>query len=716
MRKLNLIIASLVMVTASFVLVACGSNNSTNNTAKPKMITAEFNYYFTENRLGSIVLYEQQDKQFSIVAEGDSLAYDIPPNPAPYTWDGVYYEFSHWLPTPTGKIDTTTIFKAQYNNFHRYTATFRFAGHTETVTVKEGDTPEFTPVVPDADWDFHFLGWDKPIEPITGNITYTADYGIIYKEGVTAVKPNAFKDATNMKAVTLPSTLTEIGEDAFWRCTGLTEIIFPDGLTTIGNYAFYGCTGLTEIIFPDGAVTIGNYAFQNCTGLTEITLPDGAVTIGNYAFQNCTGLEDINLPAGVTLGTNSFNGCTVKTLTINGNMPAVTASPFANINSADGFDLYLGSGVTEISNNLFTATNVKRVLFVGANNLTAIGERAFYNCQKLESFDLSNVVTVGYATFYNDKVLRGANLISAETIGNMAFYSCIAIDTVTFGDNLVSIGYSAFMSAYFTSITLPNSLTAIGEQAFYGNINLTGEISVPAGATFTASSFDRCQKVTKISIDGDCNAETDSFKLIDGVLYNKDITELLFVPMGRNEKLIMPNTVTTLSKSLFDGCRSLQEVELSTGLTNLPESLFNDSGLTKIVIPQNIKSIGKFAFWGCANLETVVIESTTGFSMGEGAFRGCSKLGTLIVHATTNSSRVNLLKEAFYNVGGSLSVPSTLKIYFAGDKAQYGSSVTTRDSSTHNYDMPFTVVYFSAVPVAGAWHFDSDGVTPIIWE
>lgn len=109
--------------------------------------------------------------------------------------------------------------------------------------------------------------------------------------------------------VTLPKTITNIGNDAFSSCEALEEINIPDGVAEIGEAAFAGCRKLTEISLPDSVRTITK-AFAGCLALRSVRLPEGLPEIGDYAFSNCRSLAEIKLPAGIqSIGIWAFARC-----------------------------------------------------------------------------------------------------------------------------------------------------------------------------------------------------------------------------------------------------------------------------------------------------------------------------------------------------------------------------------------------------------------------
>ena len=187
-----------------------------------------------------------------------------------------------------------------------------------------------TPVVPNeinghpvtsiADCDNIFANKDiLTAVTLPESLTYIGEESFAYcknlrnihiPDSVIGIGNFAFQGCEGLTSVNIPSGLSFIGASVFEECTGLTSIDIPDTVTDIGNSAFLGCTGLTSVTIPGSAKWIGYYAFQNCTGLESVIIQEGAVGIRYEAFGDCTGLTRVVLPSSLTsISDGAFNGC-----------------------------------------------------------------------------------------------------------------------------------------------------------------------------------------------------------------------------------------------------------------------------------------------------------------------------------------------------------------------------------------------------------------------
>ena len=151
----------------------------------------------------------------------------------------------------------------------------------------------------------------------------------IIEAGVTNIGNHAFFECTSMVSITIPSSITTIGE-SFVYCISLTSITIPDGVKSIGGGAFYYCYSLTSITISNSVTSIGYGAFYFCLGLTSITLPNSITNIVDWAFYNCENLSSItNLnPVPITINPNVFSLVKISTCTLK--VPIASVSDYKN--------------------------------------------------------------------------------------------------------------------------------------------------------------------------------------------------------------------------------------------------------------------------------------------------------------------------------------------------------------------------------------------------
>jgi len=116
--------------------------------------------------------------------------------------------------------------------------------------------------------------------------------GVTIPNSVTRIGDYAFASCLSLTNVTIPGSVTNIGQGTF-AATGLAGVTILTGVTSIGNAAFWDCTNLTGVTIARSVTSIGDYAFQFCTSLTNITIPGSVTNIGNYAFSYCYGLQGV---------------------------------------------------------------------------------------------------------------------------------------------------------------------------------------------------------------------------------------------------------------------------------------------------------------------------------------------------------------------------------------------------------------------------------------
>lgn len=127
---------------------------------------------------------------------------------------------------------------------------------------------------------------------------------------VTSFEKRCFYDCSGIKAITIPSSVTLLGDGCFSYCSSLTSMTIPSSVISLGNYCFSGCSGLTSITILSSVTSLGDGCFSDCSGLTSITIPNTVTSLGDYCFSGCSGLTSITIPSSVTsLGWHCFEDC-----------------------------------------------------------------------------------------------------------------------------------------------------------------------------------------------------------------------------------------------------------------------------------------------------------------------------------------------------------------------------------------------------------------------
>ena len=338
--------------------------------------------------------------------------------------------------------------------------------------------------------------------------------------GTSAIGDYAFASCETLTSITIPDGVTSIGDSVFSGCSKLISVTFPDSVTSIGDFLFFCCYNLASITIPDRVTSIGEGVFYRCTGLTSISIPESITSIGDSTFRGCSALARIRIPDSViSIGDKTFYNCPNLTLTVRKNSYAEQYCKDSELNyqypdvdyctfaaSADGtMELtgYIGK-----SEALITLT-----LPAEANGLpvTQISDGALRSCTYLTSVSLPETVTISGANPFRFCENLAHLYVSPENP------SLAVIDDVLFRktdrtliccprgrggasyaipEGIARIGAYAFDDCALTAVTIPDSVTFIGEGAFRGCSGLTA-LTIPEGVTeIGAQAFADCPNLT----------------------------------------------------------------------------------------------------------------------------------------------------------------------------------------------------------------------------
>ena len=142
-----------------------------------------------------------------------------------------------------------------------------------------------------------------------GTLAFTSVTKVTIPDSVTSIGEWAFSGCSGLTSITIPNSVTNIEGDAFYSCTSLTNITLSGSIISLANGVFISCTNLTDITIPNSVTSIGEWAFA-ITGLTSLTLPNSVTNISSNAFSYCASLTNVTIPNSVTsIGDAAFDAC-----------------------------------------------------------------------------------------------------------------------------------------------------------------------------------------------------------------------------------------------------------------------------------------------------------------------------------------------------------------------------------------------------------------------
>jgi len=281
-----------------------------------------------------------------------------------------------------------------------------------------------------------------------------------------------FQRCTNLHTVVLSKNLTMYPENTFHTCSSLESVDLTN-VVSLGSSCFES-SGIKTVDAPN-LVSISDYCFNNCKSLTSVNAPS-LENVSTRAFMGCSNLSETNLPNITIIPQQCFSGCT--SLTTTGidytNVTSIGQDAFYQCNNLT--DRLVFTSLTDLS-NIRCFLECKSITYVDISNVTTLNSYeyggTFQNCENLETVILSpNLTHLHRAMFAGCKKLKNIDIshitsLKGDSTGVSIFYNCIALESITFNENLTEIPSSAFENCYSLSeLTIPASVTYIGSDAF----------------------------------------------------------------------------------------------------------------------------------------------------------------------------------------------------------------------------------------------------------
>ena len=306
---------------------------------------------------------------------------------------------------------------------------------------------------------------------------------------------------------------------------------------------------IKRVVIGNGVTDIGWYAFSGCTGLTSVTIPNSVISIGGSAFYDCTGLTSVTIPDSVaSIGEDAFSGC----------------KGLASVTIPDS--------VTSIGAYAFQGCSVLEEITI-PKGVRSIGEGAFSDCPALKkvNYDAESAQVSRYGEGQADDY-EAVSVFARSGKSKTGLH-------IVFGNSVKKIPEDLISSCAVTKITIGKSLQEFDYRVIQG-----------------------CTHLTEVEVD----ADNPNFIGQGGMLLSKDMKTLLRCLSTQVERVVIPDSVTTIGEGAFSGCVKLTSLTIPESVNAIGNGAFSGCvSLTSLTIPENVSSIGSGAFYGCENVTEI---------------------------------------------------------------------------------------------------------------
>ena len=493
---------------------------------------------------------------------------------------------------------------------------------------------------------------------------------VTMEDGISTLGPYVFAYDRSLGSIEIPDSVTQIGEGCFYFGTvqklklsaGLKEIsdgmlqylyvpgdiVIPDGVTRIGDAAFE-CLCCEKVFIPDTVEQIGNMAFAGAV-IEKIDIPDSVKTIGDSAFSglNLTS-KTIVIPDSVTkIGKYIFSGCDAASITLGRGIKEIPEGAFLYTKAEA---LIIPDSVVSIQSKAFEDTDFYRIALPA--NVRYIKKDAFLNNPYLTLFVKKNSFAEKYAkamkipydngSIYAAVVTKNGiqyqynsqngTYILARTDENLS--GAVKIPASINGKKVVAIKEKAFFGRdKVTSVTIPESVTDIGTQAFYGC--KAKKINIPKGIKILKEKVFSNSGIESVSIPSSVvTIESGAFEATELVEFSlpgtvKNVGKGILKSCEKLKKIQFPEGIKEIPEEFASWCSNLETISIPGSVKRIGAGAFGGTGIEKIRLPEKLEEIGESTFTDCTNLKSIVLPETLR-KLGAGAFAYCESLSEISI-------------------------------------------------------------------------------------
>ncbi len=501
-----------------------------------------------------------------------------------------------------------------------------------------------------------------------------------------------------------------------FACVYICQAAIIDG--TCGTNLTWVLNTRDSTLVIEGSGTMTNWSTNNSVPWYEyvsyiatVSLSEGITSIGNRAFYNCAKLASIEIPSSITkIGAYSFYGCIrLNTITLPDGVTNIGTSAYGNCSGVTSISI--GRGVTSMSSDAFGCSNVVSIEWnaQSCNNFSRT-HPPFASSVQTFTFG-NNVKKIPSCLCYGMKNLTSIIIPNSVTnIGDSAFFSCSGLTSVNVSDiltwcNISFGGYYANPLSYaknlylnmelLANITIPGNVASISNYAFVNCKNLKS-ITIPNTVTsIGVSAFQHCTSLTSVVIGGATS-----------------IKNMTFYNCKNLESIELPNSISSIGKQAFYGCQKLSTLTIPNSVKTIGISAFEEcSSLNNVIIPNGVTDINDKTFYRCSNLVHVDIPNSI-TKIGAEVFYQCKRLSSITIPSKVNSIGEN----AFYacdslyvvtlesNVSGSIYGQQVKEYIIGTNVTRIGDNAFRGCNSLHAVSIPHSISYignyaFSQSPI-----------------
>ena len=514
---------------------------------------------------------------------------------------------------------------------------------------------------------------------------------------VTSIAENAFVTSL-ITSLSMPWTITEIGEGAFRSCRYLEHVTLSPSITEIPNNCFAGCGVLEECVVPEGVTTIGKSAFEGCSTLESLILPSTITTVNARCFTiasnscvitcyaatppNADPLTFIGYKGKVAVPAASVDAYKAATgwSTVASQIEAIATPTWPVTLDGVTYNSTTGSGTASVTGftNSSKQCNVTIQKMVQGLPVTSIAARALNHSWMTTVAVPATVTEIGANTFADCTYLTAVSLPSGLTqIAADLFSYCTKLAKCDIPEGVTTIGQRAFDGCEaLSSLTLPATVNNLGTNCFRRMGTGTAAGSDATTLTCLAATPPNADPQTFTGYTGKVavpSASVDAYKAATGWSTVASQIEAIATPtwpvtIGGVTYNSTPDSDTayvTSTDGNATGNVTIQKEVLGLPVTSIDVNAFsNCSGLESVYIPETVKSIGRSAFKGCSKLSSVSIEGEGLETIGNQAFMECRSLTEITIPRSVTAIYQNVFSGCLFLK--NVTLPETITYISSG--------------------------------------------------